>query len=131
MWRYDAEKAFPYECPFCGCGHAFPQEECDRCHKIVDRRKTVIHTMMPVVNVDELEDAVNAQFGCEIAEMRNLLFSDDFSNDSYQSFWYGKMEIFEGRSWQNEEQIRLRNLVRAYLQDTIPDYDRVLVDVSW
>jgi hypothetical protein len=90
-----------------------------------------IHTMMPVVNVDELEDAVNAQFGCEIAEMRNLLFSDDFSNDSYQSFWYDKMEVFEGRSWQDEEQIRLRNLVRAYLQDTIPDHDRVLVDVSW
>lgn len=90
-----------------------------------------IHVMMPVVDVSELEDAVNAQFGCEIAEMRNLLFSDDFNNDSYQSFWYGKMEVFEGRSWQNEEQIRLRNLVRTYLQDTIPDYDRVLVDVSW
>lgn len=90
-----------------------------------------IHTMMPVVNVDELEDAVNAQFDCEIAEMRNLLFSNDFSNDSYQSFWYGQMEVFEGRSWQNEEQIRLRNLVRTYLQDTIPDHDRVLVDVSW
>ena len=82
MWRYDTEKAFPYECPFCGCGHTFPQEECDRCHKIIDRRKIAIHTMMPVVNVDELEDAVNAQFGCEIVEMRNLLFSDDFSNDS-------------------------------------------------
>lgn len=90
-----------------------------------------IHVMMPVVDVSELEDAVNAKFGCEITEMRNLLFSDDFNNNSYQSFWYGKMEVFEGRSWQNEEQIRLRNLVRTYLQDTIPDYDRVLVDVSW
>jgi hypothetical protein len=90
-----------------------------------------IHVMMPVVDVDELEDAVNAKFGCEIVEMRNLLFSDDFNNDSYQSFWYGKVEVFEGRSWQNEEQIRLRNLVRAYLQDTIPDHDQVLVNVSW
>lgn len=90
-----------------------------------------IHVMMPVVDVSELEDAVNAKFGCEITEMRNLLFSDNFNNDSYQSFWYGKMEVFEGRSWQNEEQIRLRNLVRTYLQDTIPDHDRVLVDVSW
>ena len=90
-----------------------------------------IHIMMPVVDVDELEGAVNAQFGCEITEMRTLLFSDDFNNDSYQSFWYGEMEVFEGHSWQNEERIRLRNLVRAYLQDTIPDHDRVLVDVSW
>lgn len=90
-----------------------------------------IYTMMPVVDADELQDAVNMQFGCEITDMRNLLFSDDYSNDSYQSFWYGQMEIFEGRSWQNEEQIRLRNLVRVYLQDTIPEHDRVLVDVSW
>ena len=90
-----------------------------------------IYTMMPVVDADELQDAVNAQFGCEITDMRNLLFSDDYSNDSYQSFWYGQIEVFEGRSWQNEEQIRSRNLVRAYLQDTIPEHDRVLVDVSW
>lgn len=90
-----------------------------------------IHTMMPVVDVDELERAVNAQFGCEIDEMRNLLFDDDYNNDSYQSFWYGQMEVFEGYNWQDEEKIRLRNLVRAYLQDTIPDHDRVLVDVSW
>lgn len=90
-----------------------------------------IHTMMPVVDVDELEDAVNVQFGCAITEMRNLLFSDDYDNDSYQSFWYGQMEVFKGYPWQDEERIRLRNLVRAYLQDTIPDHDRVLVDVSW
>ena len=31
----------------------------------------------------------------------------------------------------DEEAIRLRNLVRAYLQDTIPDYTSVLIDVSW
>ena len=131
MWRYDAEKAFPYECPFCGCGHAFPQEECDRCHKIVYRRKTAIHIMMPVVEVGELEDAVNRQFGCEIDDMRELLFGDNYSNDCYCGFYYDEMEVYEEYPWQDEEKISLRNLVRAYLQDTIPNYTRVLVDVSW
>ena len=90
-----------------------------------------IHIMMPVVDVDELEDAVNTQFGCEIDKMRNLLFDDDYNNDSYRSFWYGQMEEYKYPTWQDEEKIRLRNLVRAYLQDTIPDYNRVLIDVSW
>lgn len=131
MWNYIAEKAFPYECPFCGCGHSFPQETCDRCHKVVNRKITPIHTLMPVVDVDELENAVNRQFNCEINEMRNLLFDDNYSNDCYCNFYYDEMEVYEGYDWQDEEGIRLRNLVRAYLQDTIPDYQAVLIDVSW
>ena len=92
-----------------------------------------IHVMYPVVDVGELEDVVNAQFGCEIAELRNLLFDDDYNNDCYKRFWYAEMEEYDER-WMNpedEEKVRLRNLVRAYLQDTIPDYVAVLIDVSW
>ena len=90
-----------------------------------------IYTMMPVVDADELEEAVNTQFGCEIDDIRNLLFDDEYNNDSYMSFWYGAMEVYQGRIHQNEERIRLRNLVCTYLQDVIPDHDRVLIDVSW
>ena len=90
-----------------------------------------IYTMYPVVDADELERAVNQQFDCEISEIRNLLFGDDYQNDSYKLFDYFDMEVYEGYDWQDEEEIRLRNLVRAYLQDTIPDYQAVLIDVSW
>lgn len=31
----DVSKAFPYECPYCGCGHSFEQVTCDRCGKVV------------------------------------------------------------------------------------------------
>lgn len=86
-----------------------------------------IHTMMPVVDADELERAVNAQFGCEICEICNLLFGDNYTNDSYQGFWYGELEVFHGHSWEDEEEINLRNLVRTYLQDTIPEFSRVLI----
>ena len=30
-WVYDPNKAFPYECPYCGCRHSTPQVQCDRC----------------------------------------------------------------------------------------------------
>lgn len=91
-----------------------------------------IHTLYPVVDAWDLEKAVNAQFDVEIDEIRNLLFDDDYQNDCYKSFYYADMEEYQ--DWMgdvDEEAIRLRNLVRAYLQDTIPDYTSVLIDVSW
>lgn len=130
MWNYITEKVFPYECPFCGCGHAFPQETCDRCHKVVNRKTTPIYTMYPVIDIRDLEEAVNRQFDVDL-ELRELLFSDYYANDSYKRYWYDEMEEYEGHEWQDEEQIRYENMVKAYLQDILPDYQAVLIDVSW
>ena len=91
-----------------------------------------IYIMHPVVNASDLEKAVNTQFDVEIEEIRSLLFDDEYQNDCYKSFYYADMEEYQ--DWMgdvDEEAIRLRNLVRAYLQDTIPDYTSVLIDVSW
>ena len=91
-----------------------------------------IYTMYPVINAQDLEEAVNVQFGVEIGEICSLLFDDDYQNDCCKYFYYGDMEKY--KDWMSdidEEAIRLRNLVRAYLQDTIPDYTCVLIDVSW
>ena len=42
------------------------------------------HWMMPVINADDLEDAINLQYGeGTIEEIRNLLFGDDYYNDCY------------------------------------------------
>lgn len=90
-----------------------------------------IFQMYPVVDAHDLEDAVNRQFGCEIDDMRNLLFGDNYSNDCCKTFWYDTDEVYTGSEYQNEEEIRLRNLVCAYLRDVLPDYCAVLVDVSW
>ena len=88
--------------------------------------------MMPVVNADELEDAINLQYGeSTIDGIRSLLFSDDYYNDCYKSFYYGDLTAYNSKSWENEEEIRLINLVKTYLQDTIPDYEVVLIDISW
>ena len=87
--------------------------------------------MLPVISCYELEEAVNRQFDCGIEEISVLLFGTDFNNNCYKSFYFGQMEEYCGRYWENEEEIRLRNLVRAYLQDTVPNFDHVLIDVSW
>lgn len=90
-----------------------------------------IFTMCPVVDYGTLEDAVNLQFKANISDICQLLFDDDYINDSYKRFYFKEMEEYHGYCWENEENIRLRNLVRAYLQDTLPNYDCVLIDVSW
>lgn len=89
-----------------------------------------IYTMYPVIDVHDLEDAVNKQFGVNL-ELRSLLFNDDYCNDSYKRYWYDEMEEYEGKEWQDEQQIREENMVKAYLKDILPDYDAVLIDVSW
>ena len=91
-----------------------------------------IFTMYPVVDAGDLEQAVNTQFGCDIENIRNLLFDDQYYNDSYQLFDFTDMEEYEDWMVPSEEEgIRLRNLVRTYLQDAIPDYELVLINVSW
>jgi hypothetical protein len=89
-----------------------------------------IHTMMPVVDADELEKAVNTQFSCEINDIRGLLFGNNYTNDSYQSFWYDDLEVYTG-GWQVEEDIDARNFIRAYLKNILPNYSYVLIDLSW
>jgi hypothetical protein len=87
--------------------------------------------MAPTVGANDLEDAVNAKFGCGIEDIRRLLFDDDYNNSCYKTFWYDEDEVYTGSIYQDEEEIRLRNLVCAYLRDVLPDYCCVLVDVSW
>lgn len=89
-----------------------------------------IYTMYPVIDIRDLEEAVNRQFDVDL-ELRELLFNDYYANDSYKRYWYDEMEEYEGHEWQDEEQIRYENMVKAYLQDILPDYQAVLIDVSW
>ena len=91
-----------------------------------------IYTMYPVIDVTDLEDAIRIQFGVDVEdEMRNILFGDDYQNDCYKSYYFGDDEEYTGESWQDEEEISIRNLVNAYLRDTLPNYERVLIDVTW
>lgn len=89
-----------------------------------------IFTMYPVVNYKTLEDAVNLQFNTDIDDICELLFDDDYANNSYKGFYFDEMEVYNEYFWENEEDIRLRNIVRAYLKDILPNYEYVLIDIS-
>lgn len=86
--------------------------------------------ILPVVNVDELENEINRQYDVDY-DLRNMLFFDEYVNDCYKKFYYKDLEVYEGKPWQDADAITRRNVVKTYLQDILPNYKCILLDVSW
>lgn len=95
----------------------------------------MMYEMMPVIDADVLQEALELQFGPNIMGnedvMANVLFGDEYNNYSCKRYYFSNDEVYEGHSWQNEERIRICNCVNAMLRDMFPDRDVILVDVSW
>ena len=89
-----------------------------------------VYEMKPVIDIGVLEEEIYTQFDVD-CDLRSTLFCDDYMNDCYKSYYFADDDEYEGYSWQNEERIRIRNLVNAYLRDILPGHDSVLIDVSW
>lgn len=90
-----------------------------------------VYTMYPVIEIGVLEDELLTQFGVACGNLASILFGDNYQNDCYKSYCFKDDEEFHGYAWEDEEGIRIRNLVNAYLRDILPDYERVLIDVTW
>ncbi len=91
-----------------------------------------VYTMYPVIEVGVLEEEIKTQFDVDVeGELSNILFGDNYQNDCYKSYYFEDDEEFHGYAWEDEEHIRIRNLVNAYLRDILPDYTHILVDVTW
>ena len=91
-----------------------------------------VYRMYPVIEVDVLENELKARFDVNIeGDLRNILFYEDYQNDCYKSYCFEDDEEFHGYSWEDEEHIRIRNLVNAYLRDILPNYTSILVDITW
>lgn len=90
----------------------------------------MIIEILPVVNIDELENEINRQYDVDY-DLRNMLFFDEYVNDCYKMFYYEDLEVYEGKPWQNADAITCRNAVKTYLQDILPNYKCILLDVSW
>ena len=90
------------------------------------------YEMMPVISINDLEAALLAQYDIDwTGELASFLFDDSYINDSYKSYWFAEMDEYTGKSWQNEEFIRIGNCIKSILQDALPGYERCLIDVSW
>lgn len=91
-----------------------------------------VYRMYPAIEADVLENEIKTQFDVDIEDdLRSILFYDNYQNDCYKPYYFEDDEEFHGYSWENEEHIRIRNLVNAYLRDILPDYTCVLIDVTW
>lgn len=90
-------------------------------------------TMLPTVDAFDLEKAVNIQYGLNIDDIHELLFEGHYYNDTYSSFDLNDIEEYDEELMEPEaeERIYLRNLIRGYLKDILPDWDSVLIDTSW
>ena len=81
-----------------------------------------LYTMCPVIDINELKCAIEIQYDIDIYNLRDLLFFGDYANDCYKLFYFGE-------EW--EEDTEAIRLIKGYLKDILPDYDYVLIDVSW
>ena len=89
------------------------------------------YNILPVIEMGALEEALTIQYGEGFNDLRQLMFDDGYMNDVYCAFWFDHLEEYKGEYWRNEEDVRKLNCIKTFLQDTFPNYDRVLVDVSW
>ena len=90
------------------------------------------HETVIVVEDSDIVEEVNEIYGTKIKSIANLFFEGDFMNDCYKSLWIDK-EADEDRGYacEDENNFKLRNLVRAHLRQCFPNTERILVDVSW
>lgn len=89
------------------------------------------YNILPVIEMGALEEALTIQYGEGFNDLRQLMFYDSYMNDVYCAFWFDHLEEYKGEYWRNEEDVHKLNCIKTFLQDTFPNYDRVLVDVSW
>ena len=91
------------------------------------------HIMMPVINIDDLEDAIKEKYHYKFKhDLRQLLFDTGYMNDVYVSYSFDEDLVWEGKPWQNESRIKEENIVRQFLREYFKgEYDEVLVDVMW
>ena len=90
-------------------------------------------TLCATTDIGSLCDAVNQRYdwGMDDYDLCQLLFGEDYSNYCYKPYYFQKDEVYEGRSWQDEHLIDVRNKVNRYLREVLPEEKRILIDVSW
>lgn len=75
--------------------------------------------MMPTVSSYDLEEAIKQQYDLDV-EIPTLLFPEDFMNDCFKE--YTRWDKF----CESDELC-----VRQYLRDVFPQYESILVKISW
>lgn len=88
-------------------------------------------TMVPTINAFKLEKAINVQYDLNIDNINEVLCDDHYYNNKYFPFYLNEIEEYDERYMnpEEEEKIRLRNLIREYLKDILSDFEYVFVNI--
>ena len=78
---------------------------------------------MTVIDIWELKGAFFKTYGYDIDNIHELLFGDDFSNDSYKMLYLTWMEEDE----ENEDILKIVKLLR----NLGINEDEILIDITW
>ena len=78
---------------------------------------------MTVIDIWELKGAFFKTYGYDIDNIHELLFGDDFSNNSYKMLYLTWMEEDE----ENEDILKIVKLLR----DLGINEDKILIDITW
>lgn len=88
------------------------------------------YTIMPVIWVGDLEEALKVQYGPDFLtqkdDLRNILFGDDYCNDVAK-----QLNILDITEVADKRHIRIANCAKTFLQDLFPDQEYVMIDVTW
>ena len=94
------------------------------------------YTIMPVIWVGDLEDALIDHYGPEFksdyCNLRNVMFGDYYMNDVAKDYDIVDIPEFNPEnSWMDETQCRLEERIKTFLHDMFPDHERVMIDLMW
>lgn len=79
--------------------------------------------MMPTVKACDLEEAIKIQYDLDLC-IPDVLFCGDFQNDCYLEYEYKDTR-------EDEFCTEKEMCVRQYLRDVFPQYESILVAISW
>ena len=89
------------------------------------------HHIAKAVWVEDLRKAVNLQFDCDFDDLTPILFGNECPTNCYKRYYFNEVIEYHGYSWEDEEDIRIRNLVNLFLKGVFPFDDYILIDISW
>lgn len=83
------------------------------------------YNMVPVITLTDLCQELLIQFDIDVSEyrLRHLLWYEAPANDSFMAYYYG-----DGPATNSDP---IEKCVVALLEDCFPDWDEILIDVSW
>ena len=88
------------------------------------------YEMRPVINASELCKEIRLQYDVDIEDICDVFFGND-ALPLNEIDLADPDEVYDGSSWEDEEEIGWRNLIRTHLRDTFPNNRLIIIENDW